>query len=75
MTEYNQARLEHQQLVAFYAQLAEFVQTHTMDDIDRMVMDGTFAAEWPEIDADAPPTALPEWNELQPADPSQVHFP
>jgi len=74
MTEYNEARLEHRQLVALYAQLAEFVQTHTIDDIDKMVMDGTFAAEWPEIDADAPPAVLPKWSELKPADPSRVRW-
>lgn len=74
MTEYNEARLEYRQLVALYAQLAEFVQTHTIDDIDKMVMDGTFAAEWPEIDADAPPAVLPKWSELKPADPSRVRW-
>jgi hypothetical protein len=72
MTAYSEAQIEHRQLAAFYEKLAAFVRTHTIDDIDKMVMDGAFAAEWPEIDANAPPTGLPKWNELKPATPSRV---
>lgn len=72
MAQNTETKLEHGQLLAFYMQLAEFVRTHTLDDIDNMVMEGTFGTDWPDIDADAPLARLPAWSELKPADPSRV---
>lgn len=74
MATHSKAEMEHRQAVALYQELVEFFQTHTTDDIDRMVMDGTFAAEWPDIDASAPLADLPKWREREPADPSRVRL-
>lgn len=74
MTAHTEANVEYRQLLGFYAELVAFIKTHTIDDIDRMVMDGTFGASWPKIDENAPPEALPRWSELKPADPSRVQW-
>lgn len=70
----NGPQTEYERMVAFYDQLAEFVRTHRIDDIDKMVMDGSFAEEWPDIGANAPLAELPKWDELKPADPSQISW-
>lgn len=68
------ASKEHRQLVALYEKLAEYAQIHLVDDIDKMVMDGTFGVNWPEIDASAPIASFPKWNDLKPADPFRVQW-
>lgn len=74
MTTESNAQKDYHQLVALYAKLVDFAQTHTIADIDQMVMDGTIAADWPDIDANAPPAPPLKWSELEPADPSRVRW-
>lgn len=74
MATHSRAEMEHWQAIALYQELLEFFQAHKIDDIDRMVMDGTFAAEWPDIDASAPLADLPKWREREPADPARVRL-